>query len=367
VRFTPIERELFGNTQPNRFLGVVRGAFLAYAADRETRESASSGGVVTALSLHLRSAGAVNGVLCYTRHESEPWRGWGRIARTEAEIREAAQSRYHLSPMNTALASLDGLEGEYAYIGIPCQVHGLWKLRGAGWSPKASLGPVIGIYCGNNLYFEATRVILTKLGVKRLEDIEELSYREGAWPGNFSVKTCDGRLRSIPKHEFNQVIPFYINKRCLFCIDLTNELTDLSVGDGWAREGSREGGYSIVLTRTERGEQLLRQAADDGVVHLEQINIEAAERMHAHAFDLKKVGAFLRMASWRRIGYAVPSYDRPVPEVGAGRRVGEFFVSLQFIACSSWIGRCAMRMLPVGALGRFFRFLRTTWIRLSQK
>ena len=349
---------------PNRLLGVVRGAYLAHASDAGIRRKGSSGGVVTAMLLDLVGRGESSGAAVFGPHREEPWRGWGGIASGPEEIVAASQSRYHLSPLNTVLREIGGLKGECAYVGIPCQIHGLRKLQAAGWGESGfRLSPVIGIYCGNNLYYEATRVMLRKLGVRRPEDVAALSYREGAWPGSFAARDVGGEVRSISKLDFNQVIPFYINRRCLFCIDLANELADLSVGDGWAKEGAGGDGWSIVLVRTETGERLFERAVRSGVVQAERISIEEAERMHSHAFDLKKTGSFLRLRLWRGWGCAVPKYDRPGPRAKVGRRAFELVLSLQFAVASSWAGRAVFRVLPVRALGAFFRFLRTRWMR----
>jgi coenzyme F420 hydrogenase subunit beta len=368
VDFAPLERALFGEAAPNPLLGVVREAYLAHATDAGVRRMGSSGGVVTAKLLDLVGRGESSGAVLFAPHPEEPWRGWGRVASTAEEIAAAAQSRYHLSPLNTALVDLRGAAKARAYVGLPCQIHGLRKLQAAGWKGTgAALSPVIGIYCGNNLYYEATRVMLRKLGVKRLADVARLSYREGAWPGSFAVRTADGEERSISKLDFNQVIPFYINRRCLFCVDLTNELADLSVGDGWAKEESGGEGWSIVLVRTEAGARVFDRARRDGVIEAEPIGLEAAERMHSHAFDLKKTGSFLRLRLWRRWGCAVPRYDRPGPRAGAARRLFEVALSLQFAGASSRAGRAVFGLFPAQALGRFFRLVRRRWMRSTAR
>jgi coenzyme F420 hydrogenase subunit beta len=366
--FAPLERELFGDAVPNRLLGVVRSAHLAHASDAAVRRKGSSGGVVTAMLLDLVGRGESSGAVLFAPHRKEPWRGWGRIASSPEEIAAAAQSRYHLSPLNTALGEIPDAGGEYAYAGLPCQIHGLRKLQAAGWRRSGlRLSPIIGIYCGNNLYYEATRVMLRKLGVKRPEDLAALSYREGAWPGAFAARGADGAVRSISKLDFNQVIPFYINRRCLFCVDLTNELSDISVGDGWAKEGSGGEGWSVVLVRTETGERLFDRAARSGVIETEQITLEAAERMHSHAFDLKKTGSFLRLRLWSGWGCAVPRYDRSGPRAAVARRLFEIVLSLQFAVASSRGGRAVFRVLPARATGGFFRLLRKRWMRSTAR
>ncbi len=365
VDFESLERMVFGTLGSNRLTGFVRKAFLAYASDEGTRRKGASGGTVTALLMNLLERREVNGVLLYAQDKIDRWKGAGRVIEDEEEIKRASQSRYHLSPMNTALRDLKGEEGRYAYVGLPCHVHALRKLEITGWKAGVDLSPIIGIYCGNNLYFEATAAMLRKLGIQSLESIEELSYREGRWPGNFYVRTRDGRESRVTKLEFNQTIPFFINRRCLFCTDLTNELADISVGDGWAKEGIGSEGWSIVLTRTPKGEQIIDAAVESGAIHIEEISIDEAVRMHSHALDLKKSGAFIRLGMWKCFGVRVPAYMTEYPSISAGRRIVELLVSLQFAFCSSKAGKAIFGLLPLKVLGGLFRWLRKTWMHLT--
>jgi coenzyme F420 hydrogenase subunit beta len=366
VDFKKLESEFLGKTSSHPHLGITKGTYLSFAKNSDIRRAGASGGVTTALQLYLLREKRIKGSVLYTRHHKEPWRGEGRLVEDKDGIIAAAQSRYHLSPMNTVLKQLSARSGSYAYVGLPCHIHGLRKLQAAGWKTDADIGPVIGIYCGNNLFFEATRVILRKLGFRRIEDIVSLSYREGKWPGNFSATDRNGVTKSISKLDFNQTIPFYVNRRCLTCIDLTNELTDISIGDGWAKEDESEEGWSVILTRTDEGERIVRKAADAGFIHLESISLDEAADMHSHAFDLKKKGAFIRLDLWKSWGQAVPVYDRIPPKQKLSRRMSELFVSSQFIICSSFIGRAIFKLLPLGALGSFFRHLRKIWIKRSK-
>ncbi len=367
LAFAPLERELFGETPTRELVGVVRGAWIAHATDPGIRRRGASGGVVTALLLDSLRRGETRGAALFAPHASEPWRGWGRIARTQDEIRASAESRYHLSPLNAVLGDVARSDGPLAYVGLPCQIHGLRRLERAGWVGRSRLGPVIGLYCGNNLYFKGTAAVMRKLGMKRIDDVEKLAYREGTWPGSFSVKTRDGRVRSVQKLHFNQAIPFYVNRRCLFCVDLAAELADISVGDGWMREKRDEEGWSVVLVRSERGEGAFREALASGAVAAREISLEEVFRMHAHAFDLKKRGAFIRLGLWRRFGCAVPRYDRPVPRASFARRLAEVVVSAQFALASSRPGRILFAAMPLGATGGIFARARTVWMRSASR
>jgi len=367
VEFSHLEEKFTGPAKSqSKLIGNVRKVYLAHATDEKVRQTGASGGVVTALLLDMLEQGTIDGAFLFSPEGEVSWKSEGRVVRTKEEIILSSQSRYYLSPMNIALSRISDSGEKIAYVGLPCHVHGLRKAQVSKWKPNAELSPVIGIYCGNNLFFEATRALLRKMGVKDLEEVNSIKYREGPWPGNFYVRKKDSTEARISKLEFNQAIPFFINKRCLLCIDLTNELTDISVRDGWMKEGDEKEGWSIVITRTELGDRIVEQCIENGSIHIEEITVKDAELMHSHAFDLKKVGSFLRIAFWKRLNLPVPTYDRKPPPVKAGRKVIEFFISLQFLIFSSRIGRVIFNFLPLGFTGSFFKRLRIVWMKFSK-
>ncbi|MBU8921038.1 MAG: Coenzyme F420 hydrogenase/dehydrogenase, beta subunit C-terminal domain [Bacteroidales bacterium] len=366
VDFSRLEKRFICDSKTDPFTGIVKSAWVARAVDEKVRASGASGGIVTALLNFLIETDNADGALVYSMDRDKPFVGRGVIARSKAEVAEASQSKYHLSPMNEALADLRDAE-RIAVSGLPCQIHGIRKLQDSGWEKASSIGPCVGIYCGNNLYYEATRVMMKKMGVKSLEDVKRLSYREGDWPGYFSVVNKNDESLRVSKLDFNQAIPFYINHRCLFCTDLTNELSDISVGDAWSKEGLEEGGWSIVLARTGEGEKLVRSAIETGIIIAEDISHQEVLSMHAHAFDLKKYGSWLRVSAWKYLGYKVPSFNQARPDIKTGRKIAEILFSMQFMLCSSKVGRKMFSLLPVGALGPIFRWLRRTWINISRR
>jgi len=368
VEFVPLEEKYVGEGRVETgFLGRVRSVYLAHAVDEGVRNGGASGGVVTAILISLLRKGKIDGAVVFGPSSRDNWVSEGRVARSEEEFLLSSQSRYYLSPMNTILSSITDSGETLAYVGLPCHVHGLRKAQQSKWSTSVKLSPVIGIYCGNNLYFEGTRAILKKLGIKSMDEVKRLSYREGEWPGHFHVETRDGVEKRISKLEFNQTIPFFINRRCLLCIDLTNELSDISVGDGWAKEGSSSGGWSIIITRTEEGERIVKEAENESAIVLEKISPEEAESMHSHAFDLKKTGASIRLEQWKYFGFEVPAYDRKVQSPSFLRKVTEFFISIEFLVASSAFGRLIFKVLPLGLTGNFFKKLRRVWIKRSKR
>jgi coenzyme F420 hydrogenase subunit beta len=294
----------------------------------------------------------------------QPYRAVPQVLTDRGSVLRAAQSKYSISPVNTILHRLINLEGHYAYVGLPCQIHSLRKLQKARHPAARKIKYVIGLYCGNILHFDSVRSYLARNGVRDLDQVTSLKYRAGEWPGKMEIKLQNGRIFSIKKFYANYLIPFYIMRRCLLCTDLTNEFADLSVGDGWAPVYEERGkGWSVILGRTPQGTSLLREMESKKHIELFPISEDAAINMHSHGLDLKKTGAFLRIKfrQWQKS--PVPSFGYTLESASFFRQLEELAQVLVFWICSWKFSRWLVNLIPLGIIGGLFQLLRTLWMR----
>ena len=263
----------------------------------ETREKAASGGVVTALLVHLLETKQISGAMGVVMDSKRPWVSQPAILSTTEEVRRATQSKYSLVTLDALLRTARQASGPLAVVGLPCHVHGLRRLQRIG-SYRAKFPLSIGLFCGFNLLPAATDHLIAKTGFSK-EQVVELEYRGGPWPGGLLVRS-ERRGRSDSSPSTPTIMSIW--RTCLAavsaCPDLTNELADLSVGDTWLEEYA--GGWSTVICRTPQGEQLLTEAADAGVLRLQDINREDLLRSHGHLLAYKKEGYFVRQ-KWLRV------------------------------------------------------------------
>jgi len=369
VPFYELNKKLFGRT-PSSPLGNYEHIYIGYAMDKQVRKRGASGGIVTALLLNLFRKGLIRGAVVVTSCEDKPWQMKAYVACSEEEILKAAQSKYTLVPVNVVLRDIMKMEGKFAFVGLPCQVHALRKLEACNHSIMKKIKYIIGIYCGNNLQFNATLSLLRKLGVKDLDEIRSLEYRAGDWPGEFRVTLKNGTTYSVKKFYYNYLIPFYIERRCLFCIDLSNELADVSVGDCWMPELERRGGegWSVIISRTEKGSKIIRDALADGAIFLKRIDEANALRMHSHGLDFKKVGAFARMKIRKMMRRKIPYYGVNSPKISRKRFLVEIWKLLTFKICSyNFVRKVVESYIPLFLLGRIFVTARIVWRKATQK
>lgn len=367
IDYPGLHAYVFGRHPENWLAGCYEQAYIGYSAVPEVRRRGASGGVITQTLIYLLDNGLIDGAVVIRMGSPSPWQAEPIIARTRDEILACSQSVYAPIPVNVILSQIEAFNGRLAYVGLPDQVASLRQLQRMGHKGALKIAYVLGPYVGTNMYFESVMSYLRSNGVRSRDEIAELRYREGEWPGNLYVRTHSGKELRAKKFYYNYLIPFYITRSTLYAIDFTNELTDISVGDAWSPRFEAQGqGFSVVLARTEKGRQVLEAAQQAGLLHLEHVGIDEALSMHGHMLDFKKRGAFIRLEWRRKRGLPVPEYGlRPV-FIPHSRVWVERVIALIFAVCSSRVARRVVEWIPIGIIGPVFDLMRRTWKRVSK-
>lgn len=367
VDYPALCRWLFGQLPENWLIGCYRHLYIGYSARPDVRRRGASGGVITQTLLYLLETGLIDGAVAVCQGRPHPWQAEPILARTPEEILATSQSVYAPVPVNTILASLAHFPGRVAFVGLPDQVAALRQLQRMGDPTARKVRYVLGPYVGTNMYFGAIESFLRSHGIQDVTDVAELRYREGEWPGYLQIRTRSGRVLRAEKFYYNYLIPFYITRSTRYSVDFTNELTDISVGDAWHPRYEAQGqGFSVVVARSQQGEELLQAMQRQGVVHLEPLALQEALSMHGHMLDFKKRGAFIRM-EWRRArGKPAPKYGYRPQAIPFSRRLVEVVISGLFVLCGTRWARRAVEWVPLGVLGPLFNSLRKGWKNLSK-
>ncbi len=367
INYPQLFRWFFDDLPQNWLVGVYRQIFLGHSSVPRIRRAGSSGGVITHTLLYLLENDLIDAAVVLQHGCPEAWLSTPMIARTAKQIEAAAQSVYVPVPVNTILAEIDSFDGRLAYVGLPDQVAAIRELQRLGHVGAKKIEYVLGPYVGTIMYLDSIRSYLRSKSGKELEDIAELRYREGEWPGHLQAKLTSGEILREKKFYYNYLIPFYLTTSTLLSVDFTNELTDISVGDAWNPQLEERGeGFSVVLARTERGSRVLKEMKDTGLLELEELSLDSALAMHGHMLDFKKRGTFIRMDWRRRFGRAVPQYGYAPEDIPIVRRIVELFISGILLIGHSRLARYLVERLPLKVIGPLFDVLRKTWKRISK-
>jgi coenzyme F420 hydrogenase subunit beta len=307
----------------------------------------------------------IDGAVVLGMSKEEPWMNRPFIATTAAEVLDAAQSKYTISSNNEILAEIEKFNGTLAYVGLPCQVHSIRKLQKANDPTVKNIKYIIAPFCGLNLHFSSVISFLKANGEKNYRDLKSLSFRHGEWPGNMRAEMKSGRVISLPKFHANYLIPFHMMKRCMHCIDATNEFSDISVGDAWAPVYEERGkGFSFVISRTEAGKDILDRMETEKVVNLQAIDLDHAVKMHSHMYDNKKRGAYIRMKRAKH----KPDYHLPYPEnIPFKRRMFETSLNTVFVILRTKPVIKLFEILPQKLVGTVFDNFKVFWKKMTYK
>ncbi|MGB9623135.1 MAG: Coenzyme F420 hydrogenase/dehydrogenase, beta subunit C-terminal domain, partial [Candidatus Bathyarchaeia archaeon] len=163
--------------------------------------------------------------------------------------------------------------------------------------------------------FQGTEFLLSKMRINR-KDVKQLTYRGGGWPSGMSISLRDGSSIKIPLfgswHSYWPVFSsfFFTPVRCMMCSDQTAELADISLGDAWLPEFMNDKiGKSIIVTRTEKAEQLLSLMKNEGLINVEHIPPEKVKQSQQINIRFKKDDLPPRLSLLASRGLKIPRFN----------------------------------------------------------
>lgn len=344
------------------YTGPLWSVNISYSTVPEIRNSGASGGMISAILIWLLEKGMIDGAVVTGMSESQPWLTRSFIATTPEEILSAAQSKYIITSVNEILPEIEAFKGRLAYVGLPPQVQSIRKLQESNDPSVKNIKYIFGPFYGNTLHFSSVKSFLKSYGIENYGDIKKLYFRHGEWPGNMRVEMNDGRIVQLPKFHANYLIPFHIVTNSLLCTDLSNEFTDISGGDAWAPVYEERGkGFSMVIARSQKGQEILEAMKKEGLISLSPISIDEAITMHSHGYDLKKRGTFIRFKFRRILRIDNPDFGYEIKGFPFSRYLMEFVIDGLFILLSTSPARWLIAQFPPSMVGNIFEKTRKIW------
>lgn len=290
--------------------GPVLEVWEGHAADEQIRFYGSSGGVVSALALYCLEHEQMHGVLHTAARPDAPYLNHTVLSRSRDELLAAAGSRYSPASPCDGLEQIENSPSPCVFVGKPCDVAGVVNARAINSSLDKKIGLTIAFFCAGTPSTEGTLQLLRKAGVDDPTTITALRYRGRGWPGRWTVKWRNGESEHEGSMTYDESWSFlqrYRQWRCYICPDHTGEFADVAVGDPWDRPASEgESGTSLVIARTSRGREILRNAVRQGYLKLTKVS---PSRLPAAQPNLLRT----RGALWGRL-WTIWLLGAPVPE-----------------------------------------------------
>ncbi len=309
-----LQKDTFGLVPVDKDLGHVREFWSGYTEWLDIRQKGASGGIVSALLIAMLEKGQIDGAVVVKMDEEHPLQPKVYIARTREEVLAAQQSKYLPVPTAMILKQILKEEGRFAVVGLPCHLHGIRLAQQKMPRLKKRIVLLVGLICGFHPSFTNTTYLIRRAGVKNLDEIKEIRYRDQAWPGGFNVIKKDGSNNILhPVQEFFWAHAVFERERCATCTDAMAEFADIVCGDEWRGGGVPErpdfkDGWSYILTRTEVGSKVVDEMVRDGVLNVEPAARNMVKRGMLPTVNLKKKNAYAYIRIRKFLGLAVPEY-----------------------------------------------------------
>jgi len=287
--------------------GVCVEGFVGYAADDAIRLGGQSGGIVTALLTYLLESGKVDAALV-AGFDEESHRPKAVLAETKEQVLASAGSYYTQLPILPKLREAKGKR--VAAVTLGCQNEALTLMEQT--APYLVPEYRIGLICAGQNSGAMIDDICEKAGCTEPTAFRFRDKQAGGWPGAITVTDADG-VHELPNKYRHSIKAVYECHRCLLCFDQMNTRADLVCGDPWNIAGKdTPEGHTVILVRTEKGLQLLRDAEAAGVVVLEKLPI--TEIMRGQTVDNRhRDKVYSAKAVYEKHGWAYP-YDKSLLE-----------------------------------------------------
>lgn len=311
VDFKELNLRVFDQLPRQDMVGNVLNSYLAYSQDKNIRTEGQSGGVVSSLLIFALQNKIIDGVVVTRMSRSNPLRPETFIATSEEEIIEASKSKYCPVHAGTVINEILRSEGRFAFVGLSCHIQGIRKAEQVNEKLKGKIVFHIGLFCNKTLNFHFQEYILSKSAIE-IDDVKTFTYRNRewrGWPGDIQIKLKDGGKKDLPREWRMSAKPIFTPQRCYLCFDQLNQFADISVGDPWLPvppEDINEG-FSVVITRSEIGEELIHQMKAKEKLHCNEISLN--EILEGQAIGRRKILAKAYLEAFHSLKGTKPTFN----------------------------------------------------------
>jgi len=289
------------------FVGDIISCHVGKAVNERIFQNSQSGGVATALLVHLLATGQISAAIVASMQNSTPPRGEVLVARNVNDLMAAQKSKYVPIPLLSAISSIKETMGPVAFVGLPCHVHGLYNILDLYPKLEQKFFIKIGLICDRVL----TNAAVDFLGRKATsQPIKNLIFRDKqrpSYPGNVVVESESGERIVLDASLRIAIKDYFTPSRCRLCFDKLNVFADVVLGDPHGLKGvDRKRGETLIFTRTRQGEELISEVVGTGFVVARPVDKQAAVK--GQLIDKKRLQWSGYVQAWSMQDRTLPAY-----------------------------------------------------------
>ena len=279
VDLDEISGRLFDKPYDGNPLGSYQSITAAQAGDRLKDIAPQAGGTVSALMYFALQKGYIDGAVLTDRKGLIPV---PRFVTDPDDVLACSTSKYTAAPTLSAVnqAVKDG-HRNIGLVGTPCQVLATALMRSNPVNADDFVDPfglVVGLFCTWAIDFRLFEPFLAeRIEIGRIRKIDIPPPPSEI----LEVFGDNGTKLEISLNEIRELVP----NGCSYCIDMTSEFSDLSVG---VMEGRPD--MNTLIVRTDRGKKIVEEAEKEGYLTLSAMPEENCEHLIWAAGNKKKRG-----------------------------------------------------------------------------
>ena len=286
-------------------IGEFKELFLGHANEKKYRSQGASGGVMSALSAWMLEKGIIEKSISLNSKKS-PVVPEIVINTSAKDVAESSGSKYVATPICSDIKQFDS---KSSITVLPCQSIAMKKMR-------KTQGYIFGVFCSGAQTKDLMEYVSQKEGIK-LEDIKEINYRAGDWPGNISIHTNERDITIPYRRSYYTAAAnsgYFTIQGCALCPDYFNENADISFGDPWGiSHGSDMAlGKTLMIVRTQKGVELLQKAQEEGIITLDKVTKQEVLNGHRKSIYFKKKTLNIRVKKIKDMGLPLPKHTENI-------------------------------------------------------
>lgn len=274
----------------DKYLGYFDKCFSGYSLDNEIRYHSASGGCLSSFLIYLLDRKIIDGAVVVGWDNIDPMKPKPYIAKVKDDIISARSSKYCVVSYEGIIKELTGCEGKYVVVGLPCHIHSFKKYCSISKSLSDKIIGYFAIYCSSNRTMLSQTYLLYRYKVRK-NCVKSFAYRDNGCLGSMFFKDERGQvLKSVPYPDYWIGMRGFFNvPRCSLCIDHYGELSSVSFGDLHVGEFRKDKiGISSIISRSSFWTNLLREAAEEGFLRLDVLDVEILKSSQQYAVRQKK-------------------------------------------------------------------------------
>jgi coenzyme F420 hydrogenase subunit beta len=246
-------------------MGFIQDIISAKTTNEKIKEMGQDGGLVTTLLTYLFDKNKIDAAI--VSEYDEKLQPIPKIIYNKEDLLKSSGTRYSISsnilPLTDFYTIAQAIVEKHhqiydinqirlAFVGTPCQCRAVRKMQLLSISPAHVIKYVFGLFCMENFDYDKLFQLVKKETNEDPTNIAKMNIKK-----NFFITNKENKVYEVELHKFDEAV----RNHCHDCDEFTSRFADISFGGSGAVQQN-----SMVVIRTEKGEELMRSALLSGYI-----------------------------------------------------------------------------------------------------